>query len=77
MTKARRYKNKPQRTISTRSFNPNFDLLNKLTNSSEIPDSTESLQSNMAGNSSSANDYHNIDNQKENQYFGKYDISCC
>ena len=59
MTKSRRYKNKPQRTISTRSFKPNTDLLNKLTNTPQVPHSIE-MQSNMAVNSSSAdnNQFH-------------------
>ena len=55
MTYKSRHKKKPQRTINTRSFNSNIDLLNKL-NSSEVPHSTETVQSNMASNSNSAND---------------------
>ena len=62
MSSTHRYKTRPQRTIITRSFNPNIDLLNKLTNSSEIPDSTESLQPIMAATSSSAlNNNQNIE----------------
>ena len=57
MTLGRKYKKKPQRTIITRSFKPNTDLLNKLTNSSELPHST-GMQSNMAVNSSSASNNH-------------------
>ena len=57
MTLGRKYKKKPQRTITTRSFKPNTDLLNKLTNSSELPHST-GMQSNMAVNSSSASNNH-------------------
>ena len=53
MTKGHRYKKKPPRTISTRSFKPNTDLLNKLTNSPELPHST-GMQSSMTANSSSA-----------------------
>ena len=54
MTLGRRYKKRPQRTITTRAFKSNTDLLNKLTNSDQLPHSTE-MQSNMAANSSSAN----------------------
>ena len=54
MTKYYRNKFKPKRTISTRSFNANIDLLNKLINPSEAPDTTNSLQSNMSPTSSSA-----------------------
>ena len=64
MTLGRRYKNKPQRTIITRSFKPSTDLLNKLTNSSQVPDSTESVQPNMAVNSSSVNDNQYLDISK-------------
>ena len=59
MTKERKYKKRPLRTISTRSFKPNTDLLNKLTNSSQVPHST-GMQSNMTANSSSVdnNQFH-------------------
>ena len=73
MTLGRKYKKKPQRTITTRSFKPNTDLLNKLTNSSELPHST-GMQSNMAVNSSSAsnNHFHEIFSlsPQENYFYG-------
>ena len=53
MSLGRKYKKKPQRTIITRSFKPNTDLLN---NTSELPHST-GMQSNMAANSSSASNH--------------------
>ena len=53
MPKKRRSKKNPPRTISTRSFKPNTESLNKLTNLPELPHST-GVQSNMTANSSSA-----------------------
>ena len=82
MTLGRKYKKKPQRTITTRSFKPNTDLLNKLTNSSELPHST-GMQSNMAVNSSSAsnNHFHEISSEYDQlgSHFVIFDqlMSCC
>ena len=54
MTKTNRNKFKPKRTISTRSFNANIDLLNKLTNTSEVPHGTVSSPLNMSTSNRSA-----------------------
>ena len=54
MTKTDRNKFKAKRTISTRSFNANTDLLNKLINTSEVPHSTVSSPLNMSASNSSA-----------------------
>ena len=54
MTKTERNKFKSKRTISTRSFKANTDLLNKLINTSEVPHSTVSSPLNMSTSNSSA-----------------------
>ena len=53
MSRAYRYKSKPQRNIITRPFIPNTELINTLSNSSEVSQNTETLLSNMTATSSS------------------------